>query len=63
MMFLKTARVATTVGEHWPEPVRRLRRQIAVIATASTALLWVHNLSEHYRGALCGPSPPPPTPV
>jgi hypothetical protein len=50
MMFLKTARAATTVGEDWPVPVRRLRTQLAVIATASTALLWVDNLSEHYRG-------------
>ncbi|WP_157936769.1 hypothetical protein [Geodermatophilus chilensis] len=30
--------------------MRRLRTQMAVITTASTALLWVDNLSEHYRG-------------
>ena len=30
--------------------MRRLRTQIAVTATASTTLLWVDNLSEHYRG-------------
>jgi hypothetical protein len=50
MMFLKTARVATPAVQDWPELVRRLRTQLAVIATASTALLWVDNLSEHYRG-------------
>ncbi|KGH45327.1 hypothetical protein IN07_17925 [Modestobacter caceresii] len=30
--------------------MRRLRTQLAVITTASTALLWLDNLSEHYRG-------------
>jgi hypothetical protein len=50
MMLLKTASVTTPTGQDWPAPVRRLRRQIAVIATTSTALLWVDNLSEHYRG-------------
>jgi hypothetical protein len=49
-MMLKTASVTTPAGHDWPAPVRQLRRQIAVIATASTALLWVDNLSEHYRG-------------
>jgi hypothetical protein len=34
----------------WPVGLRRLRTQLAVITTASTALLWVDNLSEHYRG-------------
>jgi hypothetical protein len=30
--------------------LRRLRRQLAGITAASTALLWLDNLSEHYRG-------------
>jgi hypothetical protein len=34
----------------WSVPMRRLRSQIAAITTASTALLWLDNLSEHYRG-------------
>jgi hypothetical protein len=34
----------------WPVPMRRLQRQLGLIATASTALLWLDNLSEHYRG-------------
>lgn len=34
----------------WSEPMRRLRSQIAVITTASTGLLWLDNVSEHYRG-------------
>jgi hypothetical protein len=50
MMLLKTARGPAPVAGEWPATMRRLRTQIAVIATASTALLWVDNLSEHYRG-------------
>ncbi len=34
----------------WSTPLRRLRNQLALITTASTALLWLDNLSEHYRG-------------
>jgi hypothetical protein len=34
----------------WAPPMRRLRTQLAVITATSTALLWVDNLSEHYRG-------------
>jgi hypothetical protein len=34
----------------WSPALRRLRRDLAVITTASTALLWVDNVSEHYRG-------------
>jgi hypothetical protein len=39
-------------GDHveWSPELRRLRSQLAIIATASTALLWIDNLSEHYRG-------------
>jgi hypothetical protein len=36
--------------ETWPPALQRLRREIALITTASTALLWLDNLSEHYRG-------------
>jgi hypothetical protein len=36
--------------DQWPPALHRLRRQIAWITTASTALLWLDNLSEHYRG-------------
>jgi hypothetical protein len=54
MMLLKTARGAraptASLRDQWPARLRRLRTQIAVITTASTALLWVDNLSEHYRG-------------
>jgi hypothetical protein len=54
MMLLKTARGAmaptTPLPDHWPVRMRSLRTQLAVITTASTALLWVDNLSEHYRG-------------
>jgi hypothetical protein len=41
-----------TGGERveWSPSLRRLRKQIAAITAASTALLWVDNLSEHYRG-------------
>jgi len=45
----RTARAAGQAGG-WPPALRRLRRQLAVITTASTALLWLDNLSEHYRG-------------
>jgi hypothetical protein len=34
----------------WSPPLRRLQNQLALITTASTALLWLDNLSEHYRG-------------
>jgi hypothetical protein len=34
----------------WSPPLGRLRHQLALITTASTALLWLDNLSEHYRG-------------
>jgi hypothetical protein len=34
----------------WTTRQRRFRRQLAAITTASTALLWLDNLSEHYRG-------------
>ncbi len=37
-------------GPQWSPALRRLRRDLAVITAASTALLWVDNLSEHYRG-------------
>jgi hypothetical protein len=37
-------------GAQWSPALRRLRRDLAVITAASTALLWVDNLSEHYRG-------------
>ena len=37
-------------GAEWSPALRRLRRDIAVITAASTALLWVDNVSEHYRG-------------
>ena len=54
MMLLKTAHsraVASAASTpEWPLPMRRLRGKIAVITTVSTALLWVDNLSEHYRG-------------
>jgi hypothetical protein len=54
MMLLKTARGAgvdtAPLPNQWPVRMRRLRTQLAVITTASTALLWVDNLSEHYRG-------------
>jgi hypothetical protein len=43
--------VATGRGHAgWSPSLRRLRKQIAAITAASTALLWVDNLSEHYRG-------------
>jgi hypothetical protein len=42
---------ATAAGESdWSPALRRLRRQLAGITAASTALLWLDNLSEHYRG-------------
>jgi hypothetical protein len=54
MMLLKTARggkaPSALLPHEWPVAMRRLRTQIAVITAASTALLWVDNLSEHYRG-------------
>ncbi len=34
----------------WSPALRRLRRDLAAITAVSTALLWVDNLSEHYRG-------------
>lgn len=34
----------------WPVPLLRLRDEIATVTSVSTALLWVDNLSEHYRG-------------
>ncbi|MDK3258729.1 hypothetical protein [Blastococcus capsensis] len=37
-------------GGEWSPPLRRLRNELALITTASTALLWLDNLSEHYRG-------------
>jgi hypothetical protein len=37
-------------GSGWSPPLRRLRNELALITTASTALLWLDNLSEHYRG-------------
>jgi hypothetical protein len=37
-------------SDGWSPPMRRLRTQLAVITAASTALLWLDNLSEHYRG-------------
>jgi hypothetical protein len=43
--------IATAAGgSDWPPALRRLRRQLAGITAASTALLWLDNLSEHYRG-------------
>ncbi len=34
----------------WPADLQRLRSKIAMVTAASTALLWLDNLSEHYRG-------------
>ena len=42
-------------GAQWSPALRRLRRDLAVITAASTALLWVDNLSEHYRGGFRRP--------
>jgi hypothetical protein len=40
--------VATGRGRaEWSPGLRRFRKQIAAITAASTALLWVDNLSEH----------------
>jgi hypothetical protein len=55
MMLLRVPRTRQTTGtirrsSDWPVPMGRLRTQLAAITTASTALLWVDNLSEHYRG-------------
>jgi hypothetical protein len=36
--------------DQWSPPLLRLRNQLAAITAASTALLWLDNLSEHYRG-------------
>jgi hypothetical protein len=53
-MFVKPSqrrpRRATRFSGGWSPTMRRLRTQLAVITTASTALSWVDNLSEHYRG-------------
>jgi hypothetical protein len=53
-MFMKPSRRrpgrAPAFSDGWSPPMWRLRTQLAVITTASTALLWVDNLSEHYRG-------------
>lgn len=53
-MLLKTARGGRPTAEAlpgtWSAPMRRLRNQLAVITAASTALLWLDNVSEHYRG-------------
>ncbi len=54
MLFEATAKSAGTgtarAPQRWPAALRHLRNQIAVITTASTALLWLDNVSEHYRG-------------
>jgi hypothetical protein len=55
MMLLKTFGAGQRTrmrprSSGWPPPMRRLRTEIAAITTASTALLWLDNLSEHYRG-------------
>ena len=51
MMLLKTIRGGKArtapVPDEWPARMRRLRTQLGVITTASSALLWVDNLSEH----------------
>jgi hypothetical protein len=59
-MLLRTAdgvsrqgqrRARRAAGKHpWPGRLQRLRNQLAFITATSTALLWVDNLSEHYRG-------------
>ncbi len=54
-MFMKPtrgrhSRRAAASSDGWSPPMRRLRTDLAAITTASTALLWVDNLSEHYRG-------------
>jgi hypothetical protein len=51
-MLLKTGAKTPDLplSDEWPARMRRLRTQLALITTASTALLWVDNLSEHYRG-------------
>jgi hypothetical protein len=58
-MFMKPSRRrpgrAPAFWNGWSPPMRRLRTQMAVITTASTALLWVDNLSEHYRGGFQRP--------
>jgi hypothetical protein len=53
MTLLETSRRVAVAGppsDGWSGPMRRLRTQIALITTASTALLWLDNISEHYRG-------------
>lgn len=51
----RSARSTCPTAAAWPVPMRRLRSQIALITTVSTALLWVDNLSEHYRGGFGRP--------
>jgi hypothetical protein len=55
-MFMKPSRRrprrAPAFPGDWSPPLRRLRTQMAVIATASTPLLRGDNLSEYYRGVL-----------
>jgi hypothetical protein len=48
--LLPTTPVTPGSGGGWSPPMRRLRTQLALITTASTALLWLDNLGEHYRG-------------
>jgi hypothetical protein len=53
MTLLETSRRVAAAGppsEGWSAPMCRLRTQITLIMTASTALLWLDNVSEHYRG-------------
>ena len=46
----KAAPRSHVAGGEWSAPLRQLRHELALITTASTALLWLDNLSEHYRG-------------
>ena len=41
---------SATSRDQWSPALKTLRSQMAVITTTSTALLWLDNLSEHYRG-------------
>jgi hypothetical protein len=54
-MFVKplaSPQTAPAFSDGWSPPVRPPRTQMEVITTASTALLWVDHLSEHYCGGL-----------
>ncbi|WP_028279296.1 hypothetical protein, partial [Arthrobacter sp. H5] len=42
--------LVTAPPEIWPAELQRLRNRMAMVTAASTALLWLDNLSEHYQG-------------